>query len=157
MLRSAIRLAPIVSALAVAVVMPGMGGCGGPDDLPREAVSGSVSVDGNPVKVAVITFLPDSADVPTQGGGTVTDGKYSIPRAQGLVPGKYRIVITSPEDKPKVVVDEGHNNNAPGMKPIPAKQVIPPQYNDKTLLTAEVRAGVSNVFVFNLTSMPASK
>jgi hypothetical protein len=149
--------APIRSAVAVAFLISCASGCGGSDNLPREAVSGSVSVDGTPVKMGVITFLPDSPDVPTQGGGTITEGKYSIPQSQGLVPGKYRIVITSPEDKPEVVRDKGFNNDMPGMAPIPAKQLIPPQYNDKSILTAEVRPGAANVFEFNLTGSRGTK
>jgi hypothetical protein len=151
------RCWPIVSAAAVAFLMPSVAGCNGVESLPREAVSGSVSIDGKPVKIGVITFLPDSPAVPTQGGGTITEGKYAIPQAEGLVPGKYRIVITSPEDKPEVFPDKDFNNNAPGMKPVRRKQIVPSQYNSKSVLTAEVRAGSPNAFEFNLTGTPIGK
>src|SRR5262249_36161251 len=75
------------------------------DNVPREAVSGSVSIDGNPLKSGAITFVPNGPDIPSQGGTPVVDGKYSIPRAQGLVPGKYKVVISSGEGTPEKKVD----------------------------------------------------
>jgi len=130
-----------------------MNGCGGGDSLPREAVSGSVSVEGKPLAAGLITFLPDSPDVPTQGGAAIIDGKYEIPKAQGLVPGKYKIVISAPEDEEPAV----DPNLPPGFPPPPRKEVIPSQYNAKSLLTAEVTAGRQNVFEYNLTSKVPSK
>ncbi|MCA1685447.1 MAG: hypothetical protein LC745_05575 [Planctomycetia bacterium] len=150
---------PSASAVAVSFAVLGLNlaGCGGGDNLPREAVSGTVAVEGKPLKTGLITFLPDSPDVTTQGGGNVIEGKYTIPRDQGLVPGKYKVVVSSPEDKPAEITDKAFNNNAPGMPPTLPKEVIPAQYNDKTLLTAEVTAGGKNVFEFNLITAPAGK
>jgi len=129
------------------------GGGGGGDSLPREAVSGGVSIDGKPLAKGLITFLPADAETATQGGGPILDGKYTIPRDQGLVPGKYKVVVSSPENKPEKFPDQGFNNNAPGMLPIPPKEVVPSQYNTDSLLTAEVKAGAKNMFDFNLTSV----
>ena len=153
------RFGASASAVAASFALLGLNlaGCGGGDNLPREAVSGSVAVEGKPLKSGLITFLPDSPDVTTQGGGVLVEGKYSIPRDQGLVPGKYKVVVSSAEDKPEVIPDKAFNNNAPGAPPILAKEVIPAQYNNKSLLTAEVKAGGKNVFEFNLTSAPVGK
>lgn len=130
-------------------------GCGSADSLPRESVSGSIAVEGKPLSTGLITFLPSDPDVPTQGGGAIINGKYSIPRDQGLVPGKYKVVVSSTNNKPETVVDK--TNNMPGMPPILAKEAIPSQYNQKSLLTAEVTAGGKNVFEFNLTNAPVGK
>jgi hypothetical protein len=129
-------------------------GCGG-DNLPREGVAGSVTVEGKPLKSGVITFVPSGPDVPTQGGAPVVDGKYSIPRAQGLVPGKYKVVLSSGEGTPEKKVDSA--NDMPGMPPVPAKEVIPPQYGANTVLEANVTAGGKNEFDFNVTSAPKRK
>src|SRR4051794_37265346 len=134
------RIPPRFRSRASTLVIPflvfhGLG-CGASDNLPREAVSGAVSVEGKPLKSGMITFIPNESNTPTQGGAVVLEGKYTIPKNQGLVPGKYRVVITSPEDKPEVIVDK--TNNAPGLPPIPAKEVIPKHYNSESLLTAEV-------------------
>ena len=122
-------------------------GCGG-DNLPREAVSGSVSVDHKPLKTGMITFVPSGPDIPTQGGANVVDGKYSIPRSAGLVPGKYKVVVSSGEGSVEKKVDD--TNNMPGMPPVPAKEVIPPQYGAATTLGANVTAGGKNEFEFDL-------
>jgi hypothetical protein len=129
-------------------------GCGG-DNLPREGVSGSVSVEGKPLKSGVITFVPNGPDIPTQGGASIVDGKYSIPRAQGLVPGKYKVVLSSGEGTPEKKVDT--TNDMPGMPPVPAKEVIPPQYGANTVLEANVTAGGKNEFDFNVTAAPKGK
>jgi hypothetical protein len=141
--------------VATVVLVTHLSGCVGSDNLPRQAVSGSVSVDGKPLGKGLITFLPSDPEIPTQGGGNIVAGEYSIPREQGLVPGKYKVVITSPEDKPEQVVDKA--NDMPGMPPILAKEVVPRRYNSESLLTAEVTAGGKNLFEFNLTSEPAGK
>jgi hypothetical protein len=149
------RFRSTASTLSLAFLVTSLVGCGDSDKLPREAVSGSVSVEGKPLKTGLITFLPNESNTPTQGGAVVIEGKYTIPKNQGLVPGKYRIVITSPEDKGEIIFDK--TNNAPGLPPIPAKEVIPRQYNSESLLSADVAAGGKNVFEFNLVSAPVGK
>lgn len=146
------RSRAITSAASAALLWLAAAGCGGSDSLPRQEVAGEVTIDGTPLKTGLITFLPASPDVPTQGGSAIVEGKYSLSRAQGLVPGQYKVVISSPEDKPEEFTDKSTNNNAPGMPPIPAKEVIPAQYNNKSLLTAEVVAGRKNIFAFDLTA-----
>jgi len=143
------------STLSLACLLPNLVGCGESDKLPREAVSGTVSVEGKPLKSGLITFVPNESNTPTQGGALILEGKYTVPKNQGLVPGKYRIIITSPEDKGEIIFDK--TNNAPGLPPIPAKEVIPRQYNSESLLSAEVTAGGKNIFEFNLVSTPVAK
>jgi len=150
-MRHSARLVSIPAAAVVALGLIGFAGCGGgSDNLPREAVSGSVAVNGKPIKTGIITFLP-SGDTPTQGGSAITEGKYAIPREQGLVPGTYKVVVSSGEGTEEKKTD---TNAMPGMPPVPAKEAIPSDYNAKSLLTAEVKAGGKNVFEFNITSVP---
>jgi hypothetical protein len=156
-MRNVSQLKLAISAASIAYFLLNIVGCGDGDSLPREAVSGTVAVEGKPLKTGLITFLPASSEVTTQGGGPVVEGKYTVSRNQGLVPGKYKVVISSPEDTPEKFTDTAFNNNAPGMPPIPAKEVIPAQYNNKSLLTAEVTSGGKNVFEFNLTATPVGK
>jgi hypothetical protein len=126
-------------------------GCGGGDNLPREEISGSVAVDGKPLDSGLITFQPDGSEA-TQSGASVVQGKYTIPRDQGLVPGKYTVTITAAGNTPEKQVDTLTNNNMPGMPPLPAKEVIPSSYNSQSLLSAQVKAGSKNEFNFNLTA-----
>lgn len=110
-----------------------------------------MTVDEKPLKSGQITFVPSQADVPTQGGASIVDGKYSISRSSGLVPGKYKVVVNSGEGSEEKKVD---TNEAPGMPPVPVKQAIPAKYNSESILEANVAAGSSNQFTFNLTLGP---
>src|SRR5262245_10701223 len=80
-------------ALGLALSL-GPAGCGGAEDaVPREAVSGRVTLDGVPLKRATIHFDPEGqgSTHPVAVGGVVIDGSYSIPKAQGPTPGPYRV------------------------------------------------------------------
>jgi hypothetical protein len=146
------RFRSIASAAILAFLASSLMGCGAGDNLPREAISGSVAVDGKPLDSGLITFQPDGAEVATQSGASIVQGKYTIPREQGLVPGKYKVSITAVGNTPEKQVDTTSNNNMPGMPPVPAKEVIPSAYNSGSLLSAEVKAGSKNEFNFNLTA-----
>jgi hypothetical protein len=146
-MRNQARFVRIAStALLLSVVI----GCGSSDSLPRQAVSGTVAVEGKPLDSGLVTFLPDDAGVATQGGAAIVAGKFSIPREGGLVPGKYKVSITAAGDTDERKVDTA--NNMPGMPPVPARDIIPKEYNSSSLLTAEVKAGSPNEFSFNLTA-----
>jgi hypothetical protein len=123
-----------------------LGGCSEKSDgLPRLAVSGTVTLDGQPLPKGLIQFLPSSQQEVMSGGAVIEGGNYSIARNEGLLPGKYRVEITS---------SAGSEPPPPGEPPGPArvtaKDVIPEQYNLKSTLTAEVKAGGTNTFEFPL-------
>ncbi len=154
-MRKRMRLWPSLPAIAVPLLLVfTVLGCG-EDELPREAISGTVSVDGKPLKTGVITFVPNGADIPTQAGAAIVEGKYSIEQSQGLVPGKYKAVVSSGEGSPEKQVD--HVTDMPGMPPIPAKEVIPPQYGSNSILEATVTAGGKNQFDFNIVAVSGGK
>ena len=98
----------IVAALAIC-------GCGGPeDDLPRQSVSGEVTLDGEPLESGSINFTPKDvgrADA-TAAGAVIIDGEYSIQRDKGPTPGTYLVSIFS--DGPEIALEPGA---APGMPP----------------------------------------
>jgi hypothetical protein len=138
-------------------------GCGDSDGLPRQPISGKVSLDGQPLDKAWIEFRPDGEGGITVAGAMIQEGGYHVPRQDGLIPGKYRIAISKPEldkdrltplrlkplrkgaAKPNVEADP----YAPRMM---AKQLIPARYNTKSSLVEEVKADQPNDFNFELTS-----
>lgn len=153
MLRRGGRSAVLAACLTAAVAASGCSS-GSDDELPREAISGTVTFDGQPLERGSITFLPEG-QLPTQGGAPIADGQYSIAQNEGLVPGNYHVAITSPlgeGEKSKDTV-----TNAPGMPAKAPKDLIPAQYNTKSTLKAEVKAGASNSFDFTLEKGPAKK
>lgn len=80
---------PTVAALLAITVLVGAAGCGGPT---RRAITGSVSLDGQPIDEAVIMFVPlDARGRKT--GAPITEGRFEVPRDVGLIPGRYRVEI----------------------------------------------------------------
>lgn len=109
----------------------------------RSGASGKVTFKGGPLKTGQISFIPEGAMSPA-GGAPIVDGAYSILPTAGLMPGKYKVAISSPETK------AGPKEEMPGMSGPPPKETIPEKYNGKTELTAEIKAGAKNVFDFDL-------
>jgi hypothetical protein len=133
--------------LAILVACAGCGGDVG-DELPREAIWGTVTLDGKPIAHGAITFAP-AAGQATQSGGVVTDGKFSVPRGQGPVPGKYNVSINSTTAQANIPASEA-SSGMPGYVARQPVDPIPEKYNNKTTLSAEVKKGGDNNFQFDL-------
>lgn len=137
------------NALAVLVIVC-LAGCGTDrqqgDGLVREAVSGTVTLDGQPLGGASIQFVPIDPNAPGGTSGEIEKGKFVIEGDRGPVAGSYRVMISS---RMGAAVDA---SQPPGDAPAPKKDPIPPRYNTKTDLKAEVKAGVANTYEFPLTT-----
>jgi hypothetical protein len=111
-------------------------------------VTGTVTLDGQPVVGGTIVFVPTEKGK-IKAGGTVTDGTYEIPAKFGPYPGDHTVEIRwwKPTgrrvkvDDPPQVVDE-------------VVDVVPEEYNTRTTLTATVAAG-ANSFDFHLATKKA--
>ncbi|HEY2158312.1 MAG TPA: hypothetical protein VGH33_21965 [Isosphaeraceae bacterium] len=150
--RASRRSATILPSALVAVQLLNFAGCGGETDgRPREAISGTVSLDGRPLPDGSIQWIPASAREGTVGGAPVKDGKFSINRQEGLAPGAYRVVISSGGGGGGA---SGTPGEAPGLLDAAntPKDLIPARYNTKSTLKAEVKVGDPNTFDFPLTS-----
>jgi hypothetical protein len=137
------------------LVSAGSAGCGSSnDELPRQAVSGSVTFNGEPLGQGRIQFEPASADAKIAAGGDITGGRFSIARDQGPTPGEYRVTISSSG------IQKSGTDTSPGAEPVtkrgavrlapPAPELIPKEYNAKTTLKAKVEGNGSNTFEFTL-------
>src|SRR5258708_4462511 len=67
-------------------------GCGGREYTGerRFPLSGKVTVDGQPMQMGVVSFIPQDASGRVS-GGPVKDGTYSVPEAKGPTAGKYQV------------------------------------------------------------------
>jgi hypothetical protein len=119
-------------------------GCTEPGGL--QPVSGTVTFEGKPLDQGAIQFLPFGAG-PTESGAGIKDGKYSIPAANGLSPGRYKVTVFSYDETGPKVPREEIPGDPGGMQ---FKERIPARYNTETTLTAEVVAGQKNEFNFQL-------
>lgn len=151
-IRRVLRLSLVCGCLATAMLV--MSGCGGDSEPAVEGavpVTGTITLDGSPVTMASVMF------VPTQGGTgqamtatAITDasGKYELTTksAKGAMPGSYRVVISQMtkdgqpmapdfEKSPMTLITEGY------------RETLHTNYSDMAFskLTANVPAGGGTV------------
>ncbi len=134
--------------LIAGLTVPGCSASG--DGLPREAVTGTVTLDGQPLAEGLIQFAPaDPVSGAVGGGSTIKSGRFTISRDYGLIPGRYNVSISAP--------DRGGGKGKPqspggGGRSALAKELIPAKYNAQSDLKAEIKQGVSNDLTFTLTT-----
>jgi hypothetical protein len=135
------RLGGALGCAAALILYAGCAGSG--DDLPRESLAGTVTLDGAPLPTGTITFAPsaNTAGVEVTGADTIQNGKFSIGRDVGLVPGSYKVSIYAADKPPERTKPEKAGAGKPSEL---AKQLIPAKYNSKTELTAEIKKGGGN-------------
>jgi hypothetical protein len=140
-MRSARRKTLVWLALLVAL------GCGeAKDPHGRLPLSGTVTFQGKPLDAGTIEFLPPNPGQGLSARALIRDGKYRVPREQGVPPGTYRVLITSPAP-----ADGAAPEGPPGVKlPPPGRERIPPEYNRDSRQTAEVKEGGPNTFDFTI-------
>ncbi len=124
------------------------------DDLPREAVAGIVTLDTQPLIEGVIQFTPtDPNAAATACVAEISDGKFSIPREDGLVPGSYRISISHAEmeevkTKSKTKKPQGSLSKSTRL----GKETIPARYNTQSTIKEEIKRGGASDLKFDLQS-----
>jgi hypothetical protein len=102
----------------------------------RQGISGKVSIAGKPLPKGNITFRPLAGTASPSAGAAIVDGQYSIDAAQGVMPGKFRIEITSSRPgKQKVAAP------ITGELVAVEEQFLPAKYNTQSQLELEVVAG----------------
>jgi hypothetical protein len=109
------------------------------------SVSGTVSVDGEPLLMGSITLIPINGTPGPGGGSAIEEGEWRIEK--GLRPGgEYRVKIQGVRPSPKPAFDP----LVPAL-PIPdAEQVVPPEYNEKSKLVMIVNRGSNPPVSFEL-------
>lgn len=110
----------------------------------RMEVSGTVTLEGQPLKDGSITFVPlDKQE--TQSGSGVVNGAYTVPRKNGLKPGKYRVEITSGDGKTPASEEE---IAGPSSTNIVSVDRVPEDWNTKSKQQVEVTSSGPNKFDF---------
>jgi hypothetical protein len=118
----------LVSLLALA---PFFLGCS-KQDPNRGQVTGMVEVDGQPAAEGLITFLPVDGNS-SRSEGEIVNGRYTVNAHVG--PSKVAINVLKVVGQRKVY----DTPNSP-MTSV-TKEALPPQYNDETTLTYDVKPG----------------
>lgn len=133
-------------------------GCGGED---LGSVTGKVTMDGQPLPNAIVTFVPEGGGR-TGIGKTDANGEYTLVFAggEGATIGKNKVAVTTaPEatevtamrsDSPEYAAQASGGTMSDYSKPAVIEK-IPAKYNKNTELTFEVTSG-SNVYDIELKS-----
>ena len=129
----------VASGLLAAFMLACMIGCGGPG---LNEVTGTVTLDGDPLPDAMVIFTPMTGGRPAA-GKTDAQGKYELVfsrDASGALTGEHVVEISTAEEKTN---DDGTVEITP--------EVVPAKYNLKTELRATIEEG-PNTFDFDLDS-----
>jgi hypothetical protein len=129
---------PFLGALALGL----LSGCSDPRD--RQEITGEVTLKGQPVEDGYIHFEPLDGQA-TGDGAQIVKGKYRIPRAKGLSPGKYRVNIIAGNELSGAGDASPDSPHAGKRQP---KERIPPEYNVRSKVVKEVTKGGPNKFDF---------
>jgi hypothetical protein len=138
--RRVCALIPVIAAVALA-------GCSADQYAGRMAVSGAVTLAGQPLKDGSIIFVPLDAQG-TESGAAITAGAYTVPRESGLKPGKYLVRITAgdgrtPDTEAEAAAPGGSTN-------IVSVDLVPADWNTRSKHEVEVKADGANKFDFNI-------
>lgn len=107
-------------------------GCSGEQTA---AVQGKVTLDGEPVALGNIVFLPIGG-AGTKGSAPVEQGAYTIPATDKLAPGSYRVEISWHKPTGRKVASAD-----PGIMMDETREVVPPKYNSDSTLKVEIGSG----------------
>lgn len=143
--------------VSLAVFLPlsaALAGCGDSYDG-RQAVSGTVTLEGQPLTGGSIQFGPLDGQDTSGGCGLGPDGTFRLDRADGLKPGRYLVRITagdgkSPASEEEVAAPGGSTN-------IVSVDRIPPEWNVRSDKQIEVKEGADNTFDFAVPKAYESK
>jgi hypothetical protein len=113
----------------------------------RCAVSGTVSFRGQPLDQGMILFIPAAGDLATQSGTAICKGHYAIPQPQGLVPGRYRISISSGDGTTPADPSGGPPGPSGNFS---SKERIPRDFNVASTHEVEVTKDGPNRFDFTI-------
>jgi len=132
-------------------------GCNGNKAIPTEAVTGTVTLDGQPVEGASITFVPKSGGTPAY-AHSGSGGIYALQTLQGAAGkgttvGEYFVTVTKSDAVPSGKTEKNsYGDIIPVME---SKSVLPEIYasSETTPLTFTVNPG-ANKYDIVLQSKP---
>ncbi len=133
-------------AVAACATLAGCGGGGATDARPRQEVSGTVTLDGQPLATGSIQFQPASAQEGVVAGGAHHGRQVFHPSRPGAGPRHLRGV--------DLVGGLGRAPPGPPGPPGPPSQgpqdLVPAKYNTQSTLTIKVEPGNAKPFDFAL-------
>ena len=128
-------------------------GCG--EDLGgREEVSGTVKLKGQSIKDGAIVMFEPLEEQGTATNVATSGGAFTVPRSNGLKPGRYLVRVTAGDGKTAVNPTNPDEPPGPGGGPgstnIISKELVPPSWNLRSKQEVTVKKGGPNKFDFNI-------
>ena len=110
-------------------------------------VTGTATFGGKPMESGRISFQPTTDVGASSAAAQITNGKFSIPAAQGLFPGEYSVVF-SVEEKTgeKVLV---HSDDGDDYEIETTESHVPLDWGERSTQKITIEAG-KNVFHFDV-------
>jgi hypothetical protein len=109
---------------------------------PTAEVSGTVRLDGRLVDEGSIQFIPVEGTKGPSAGDIIRDGQYHIPREKGVIVGTNRVELRAFKRTARKIQDP---TAPPGVKTEARVQAFPPEFNDRSTLVREIRAGSNEI------------
>lgn len=137
-------------ALIAMLTLVALLGCAPENRLGRQPISGTITVNGEPLNRGSILFAPDD---PTgvSSGAEIENGTYAIPAHQGLTVGTYTVRVYATDEDAEEVAP---TLPGPGVKTQP--ELIPAAYNLKSDFKLDVHEEPA-VFDLDVTSKRTQK
>ncbi len=123
--------------LMLAGVGQGVLGCSADDALPRQSIAGQIRVDDKPLPRGMVHFYGrgnDGSRLDVSGGAMIRDGRFSIPRKFGLVPGKYTVAVFSGGTTER----KRRKERGPEDEDTVPQEMIPAKFNSQSSLEIEI-------------------
>lgn len=131
-------------------------GCGHDDGLQRNAISGTITIDGAPLKSGAVRLIPIEPDTGPGTMAKVTEGAFQFTEENGPIAAQHRVEIEATEHQAFAIDDEAAFASFvkfTGRSPL-ARNPIPAIYNSASTLTANIENIDDQKFVFELKSRP---
>ena len=125
--------------LTAVMVLTSAAGCG---DSNRATVSGQVTLDGKPIALGSITFIPVERGPGKVTGGSIQEGQFRLDDEAAPAVGNYRVEIRATRKSGRMVrpAFAGPEEMVEG-----TEEAIAAKYNDQSTLEFEVKAGNNEV------------
>jgi hypothetical protein len=143
-----LKMLPGLACVGLTLVFAG---CGEADPFEHVGVSGKVTLNGEPLDGATITFVPTVTGAGAH--GQISAGTYKIGRSEGPGPGSYRIEISKNVASGRKIPDPEY----PGKMMEETQNLIPPQYNINSDLKVDVKNEAEQVFDFSIETKARGK
>lgn len=138
------------SLYVIAIGALALVGCGSGASLPRGAVSGQVTVAGQPLAGGRVLFVPQAPTAGPTATARVINGRYELPESHGPIVGTHRVQVEA--DLPLgFAIDDEAAFAARGIQALPPNP-IPPAFNSQSQLTTAIAADTPNTFDITIPS-----